>query len=514
MGINNQKTQLPPARRPAEGYNSKFTGEKRAVMKKISRVFCLILAAMMMVSLSACKSSLPVMLTYKDKTMSSGMYAFALAERKGEVVDYFSSYSGQDISSDETFWSAAFGDTTYEDWLKDYTMELCKNILLTDFFCKEFDLKITDDTTLNDLDNIMENAKQTFGGEDELALELAKYGITIEQLRDYYSYYYKYQLLLDYWYGENGTMKIPKEEVSNKFFGNYYKVDMAAFSFYTNDENGNTVAFVDKNITDEQAKDYFNKNYVKVKHILYMTVDTNEQPLSADKIAEAEKNAKETYEAIKNGTVNYDDKLKEKSDTSSEMVFTRGEMVSEFETASFEMKTDELRLVQTKYGWHIIKKLTPSDDDFKKNIDEVKQTMSKEKVTADAKDMIAQLKENKIEFKEGGENASYQFLAGRVLSGENLPQDIKDAISALKTGEYTLYEYKEGDVVTGYYIFKRVDLAESDLDSYYDTIEDGLKQTKYSEYIKTYYDSITVNQNELEKYNNIPAVKSFPSLAY
>ena len=483
-------------------------------MKKISRVFCLILAAMMILSISACKSSMPVMFTYKDKTMSSGMYAFALAERKGEVADYFSSYGGQDISSDETFWNSALGDTTYAQWLKDYSVELSKNILLTQYFCEEYDLKITDETTLEELDSYIEKAKETFGGEDELALELAKYGITIEQLREYYAYYYKYQLLLDYWYGENGTMKIPEAEIKEKFFNGYYKVDMAAFSFYTTDENYNTVAYVDKTITDAEAKDYFNKNFVKAKHILYMTVDTNEQPLSDEKIAEAEKNAKETFEAIKNGTVNYDDKMKEKSDTSAEMVFTRGEMLSEFETASFEMQTDEVRLVKTKYGWHIIKKLATTDDDFTKNMDEAKQALSRERVTASAKQMIEQLKENKIEFKDGGENANYQFLAGRVLEGENIDRNILKAISDLKTGEYTLYEFKESDVTTGYYIFKRVDLTDTDLDSYYSTIEDEMKAAKYSDYIKTYYDSVTINQDELSKYDNIPAVQSFPSLAY
>jgi len=354
-------------------------------MKKISRVLCLLLAAIMVVSFSACKKSTPAMFTYKDMTMSSGMYAFILAERKGEIVDYFKAYYGRDISSDDSFWSSPFEDNkTYAEWLKDTTEELCKRILIVKYFCNQYELKITDETQIQEIDELMDQVMETFGGEDELKLELAKYGITLAQLREYYEYLYYYQLLLDYWYGENGTMRIPEAEVREKFFNNFYKIDMAYFSYYTLDENNNTVPYVDKSITDEQAKAYFDQNYVKVQHILYMTVDTNENPLSDDKVAQAEQEAKAAYEGILNGSVNYDDIMKEKSDSSATMIFTRGDMVSEFENASFEMEPDEVRLVQTKYGWHIIRKLTTSDDDFDKKITEVRQAMSKEKVKAGA----------------------------------------------------------------------------------------------------------------------------------
>lgn len=489
-------------------------------MKKISRVLCLVLTAIIAVSLSACKEATPLMFTYKDMTMSSGMFAFVLAERKGEIVDYFSSYGGKDISSDESFWNAKLtDDQTYAEWLKDYAEELCKRILIAKYFCKQYNLKITDETQIQQVDEYMDRAKETFGGEDELKLELARYEITIDQLREYYEYPYYYQLLLDYWYGENGTMKIPEAEVREKFFNNYYKVDMAYFSFYTTDGNYNNVPYVDKSITDEQAREYFNKNYVKVQHILYMTVDTNENPLPDDKVAQAEQEAKAVYEGVLNGTVNYDDKMKEKSDSSATLIFTRGEMDnlgSEFVNASFEMKPNEVRLVQTKYGWHIIRKLTPSDDDFNKKSDEVRQTMSKEKIAASAKEMYEQLKENKIEFKEGGDGALYQFLSGRVISAENtnISKDIIDAIASTNIGEYTLYEEKDGDTTYGYFIFRRVELDENDLLNNYSSIEDEMKDAKYVEYVQTFYDSITVNEEELAKYENIPAVKSFPSLTY
>jgi hypothetical protein len=37
-----------------------------------------------------------------------------------------------------------------------------------------------------------------------------------------------------------------------------------------------------------------------------------------------------------------------------------------------------------------------------------------------------------------------------------------------------------------------------------------MKQEKYFAYMETFYDSVTVNQEELAKYDNIPAVQSFP----
>lgn len=482
-------------------------------MKKINRVLCFLLAAITVLSLSACKESMPVMFTFKDMTMSSGMFAFALAERKGQVVDYYSSYNGVDISSDEKFWNQLNGEKTLAESLKEYTVELCKNILIADYYCKQFGLKIEDETAIEELDGFMQNAIDNFGGEDELALELAKYGMTIEQLRDYYSYYYKYQLLLNYWYGENGTMKIPAAEVRDRLINNYYKVDTAFFSYNTTDENYNSVPYVDKSITDAQAKEYFNKNYVKVQHILYMTVDTNEKPLSDEEVAKAKQEAQETYDAIKAGRVNFDDKMKEKSDSSAEMLFTYGEMESEFEKASFEMKTDEVRLVETKYGWHIIKKLATTDSDFGKKEDEVRETMSKEKIAASANEMFEQIKAGKTEFKEGGDNALYKFASGSVIakaSTDANTQKIIEAIESINVGEYKLLEIED----QGYYIIRKSEFDDTDLSNYYSTIEDEMKQEKYFAYMETFYDSVTVNQEELAKYDNIPAVQSFPLFTY
>jgi len=128
--------------------------------------------------------------------------------------------------------------------------------------------------------------------------------------------------------------------------------------------------------------------------------------------------------------------------------------------------------------------------------------------------MYENLKENKIEFKEGGADTLYQFQAGRVISREDAKEDIIQAIDAAKPGEYILYEFKDGGVTYGYYIFRRVELDESDLRNYYETVEDEMKDAKYFEYVQTHYDSIAINEEELAKYDNIPAVQSFPSLYY
>ena len=120
-------------------------------------------------------------------------------------------------------------------------------------------------------------------------------------------------------------------------------------------------------ITDAEAKKFYEENparferpeNVRAAHVLISTVDKDtQQPLSPEKKKEKEKLAKEIKARAEKGE-DFAKLAKEFSDDpGSKDTFARGEMVPEFETAAFSLKTNQVSDVEeTRFGYHIIKLL-------------------------------------------------------------------------------------------------------------------------------------------------------------
>jgi foldase protein PrsA len=122
-------------------------------------------------------------------------------------------------------------------------------------------------------------------------------------------------------------------------------------------------------ITEKQIKKYYNENIVgdiSCKHIL-ITPQTTDDMTDDEKTAaeeEALKTAKEVIAKLNNGE-DWDELAKEYSDDESNKddggdlgYFNKGDMVSEFETAAYNLKLNKYTTtpVKTTYGYHIILK--------------------------------------------------------------------------------------------------------------------------------------------------------------
>lgn len=107
--------------------------------------------------------------------------------------------------------------------------------------------------------------------------------------------------------------------------------------------------------SEQEIIDYYNSNYVRAKHVLVLAEN------DADKKA-AKKEAEKILALAKKGEDF--DKLVESygedpgmAESPEGYVFTYGEMVPEFEKASFGLEEGEISdIVETAYGYHIIKK--------------------------------------------------------------------------------------------------------------------------------------------------------------
>ena len=110
-------------------------------------------------------------------------------------------------------------------------------------------------------------------------------------------------------------------------------------------------------ITDETIDVYFADNYWRAKHLLLTTQGKTEEEQNKIK-AQAE----DLYRQIKNGADF--DKLIEQynedpgvSSNPDGYVFTKGEMVKEFEEGVSGIEIGQYNLVKTSYGYHIVKRL-------------------------------------------------------------------------------------------------------------------------------------------------------------
>lgn len=126
----------------------------------------------------------------------------------------------------------------------------------------------------------------------------------------------------------------------------------------------------DFNITDEDAKEYYNNNpkqfetgeQVRAKHILFSTVDEDGKPLPEEKIKKAKSLAKSILSRIKEGE-DFDKLMEQYSEDPGLQNYPdgytfakNGQMAKEFEDAAFTLEPGEVSdIVETQFGYHIIK---------------------------------------------------------------------------------------------------------------------------------------------------------------
>jgi len=123
-------------------------------------------------------------------------------------------------------------------------------------------------------------------------------------------------------------------------------------------------------MTDEQAREKFDSDYIKAKHILYATLDPATRTALPETDILAKKNrAEQTAAAIAAGAA-FEDFEADNEDPGSASspdgyVFTHGEMVEPFETAAYALGVGEVSgVVESSYGYHIIKRVAADEADF------------------------------------------------------------------------------------------------------------------------------------------------------
>lgn len=144
-------------------------------------------------------------------------------------------------------------------------------------------------------------------------------------------------------------------------------------------------------VTEEEAKNYYNKNkdeFLKVRasHILIRNKDDEGNAISDEQKQKNKEEAEKILKQAKEG-VDFAQLAKEYSqDSSSENggdldFFSEGQMVEPFEKAAFSLKNGEIysEVVETDYGYHIIKKTDEKYEDFDTIKEDLVYTLGYEK---------------------------------------------------------------------------------------------------------------------------------------
>lgn len=122
----------------------------------------------------------------------------------------------------------------------------------------------------------------------------------------------------------------------------------------------------DMTVTDEQLREHFINNYMRAKHIL-----VEDKALAEDILKKAQ------------GGEDFD-KLIAEYNTDPGMsaypegyIFTDGEMVKPFEDCVKSLKSDEIGICESNYGWHIVKRLslTGDEEDFDSLLESEKENI-------------------------------------------------------------------------------------------------------------------------------------------
>ena len=144
-------------------------------------------------------------------------------------------------------------------------------------------------------------------------------------------------------------------------------------------------------VTDKEAENYYNKNKdeffkVRASHILIKNTDDEGNKVSDTQKKKNKEKAQDILKQAKEG-VDFAQLAKEYSeDSSSENggdldFFGKGQMVEPFENAAFSLKNGEIYsdVVETDYGYHIIKKTDEKYEDFETIKEELVYTLGYEK---------------------------------------------------------------------------------------------------------------------------------------
>lgn len=241
---------------------------------------------------------------------------------------------------------------TFTEYVKDTALdEAIKNRLIEQKF-DELGLTF-DEAGQTEVDEMITSLESQYGGSDKLDEALKKIGTDRETFKQIGVVSYKQMKIQEKLYGEGG----------------------------------------DEEVTDQDVTDYYNDEYTQVKHILISTRDQDgntledsmkqiKQQLANDLLAQIKAGA-DFDELMKSNTEDVDQEGNPNS-PDGYIFDSDGNYIEPFKEKSLTMEIGSVEMVETDYGYHIIKRLDHKTNEtfLAENFDTIKNKIITNKITA------------------------------------------------------------------------------------------------------------------------------------
>lgn len=432
-----------------------------------------------------------VVMSYDGYTINEKEFMYILTNVKTEVIMLYEYYYGY---TEDQVMSLKIDDLTMADAIKNEAIKRAQKLLVIEKLAGDTGITVSNQEDIAAINEYMSDIEYAYGGKDLFDIELVKFGFTREGIERVAISSLLEELIIEQRYGENGLAKIPAETVNKEFVDNFIAYEAGAFSYV----NQSAAGYIKYEFSDSEILDYYKANYVRVRQILYNKENKTEAEADLQKLNSKEIEMKDL--ASKNKSVKY------------EFVFAKdgSKFGEKFEKPVFEMNVGKFILVESDSGYHIVERVEldttvfdGTDSSSSSAKEEVVIQMSRDKIRNEAEDLMSKLQSGESkEFPEKIEGYSNYSKISKNFIHKNSSEykDRLDIISALKVGDYGKYDSQ----TEGFYIYKRVDFTEKDITAtIYDEIETALISSAFNEYYTSYFDSIEIKNDLLEKFDVI-----------
>ncbi|MCX7746271.1 MAG: peptidylprolyl isomerase [Clostridia bacterium] len=288
------------------------------------------LAAVLLVTfaLSGCTGDNKYVATIGGEKVTPDEYKFFNSITKKEIEQ---KYGVSDEAAIKKFWTDKVEgeDPVVRFKVKDTTLEKIQEYKMLLVKAKENKIEITKEEQKDIEEKLKQNIEKS-GGQQKAEEEIKKdFGITLDTYKEIAN---NYTLVSKYIEAEKKTLEVKDEDIKK---------------YYDDDKGGTRLEFYKAD----------------VRHILFLTQDeATKQPLPKEKADEKKKKADEIMAKAKAGE-NFADLAKKYSEDPGskdkgglyENVRKIGQYVPEFEDWSLNSKVGDIGIVQTSYGYHVMK---------------------------------------------------------------------------------------------------------------------------------------------------------------
>ena len=274
-------------------------------------------------------------------SISSRLYYYLLSYNKTDVLGsaITDNRRGEDT---EEFWESVYDNSgiTNKDYVIREVDKFCKNLVRSMLLLDKLGLEETDSAEETRKNLISESG---FGSEEAFNKYYAAYGLTLDIYIEYVRYEAAMYQIYDYLFGKDGIDAITEDEAKQYFDENYVKFRSTMISFYKADENGYSV------------------------------------PKTEEEIIKIKSDCAGYLVDIKNGVHDFDYYTYLNEDYSvydfpNGYIVKEGDMDDSLIAAAKQLEIGECAVVETNYGVHIIKREEIGGTDFEDTYDSLLDT--------------------------------------------------------------------------------------------------------------------------------------------